>query len=126
MESETQLQRSRRKHSPEFKTEVIQACRQPGVSIRSVALGRGLSPSLVRRWLGSCASGAAAKVARSASQATTAAISGFVAVRVEDQPPAVPVAAIRLELRRSGATVIVEWPAQQATACGAWLGQWLR
>ena len=124
MESETQALRRRRKHSPELKAEVIQACQQPGVSIRSVALGRGLNPSLVRRWLGSGATGSAANAARSAPQAS-APISGFVAVRVEDRPPAAA-AAIRLELRRGGATVIVEWPAQQATACGAWLGQWLR
>ena len=123
MESENQPQRSRRKHSPEFKAEVIQACSQPGVSIRSVALTRGLNPSLVRHWLGSRGTGAGLNVARSAQQPSTESTSGFLAVRIENRQTA---AAIRLEIRRGPAAVIVEWPVQEAASCSAWLKEWLR
>ena len=41
----------RRRHSAEFKAEAVAACRQPGVSIASVALARGLNPNLLRRWM---------------------------------------------------------------------------
>jgi transposase len=122
MESEIQPQRSRRKHSPEFKAEVIQACRQPGVSIRSIALTRGLNPSLVRHWLGSRGTGAGLNVARPAPPAAQPP-SGFLAVQIENRQTA---AAVRLEIRRDSAVVIVEWPAQEAAACGAWLREWLR
>ena len=123
MESENHSQRTRRKHSPEFKAEVIQACRQPGVSIRSVALTRGLNPGLVRHWLGSRGTGAGLNGARSAQQPSTQSASGFVAVRIEDRQTA---AAIHLELRRGPAAVVVDWPVQEAASCGAWLREWLR
>ena len=128
MEIEVQsILRPRRKHSPEFKAEVIQACRQPGVSIRSVALARGLNPSLVRHWLTGrlYGKGAERKVALPAQQASTPSALGFVAVEFEDRQRAAA-AAIRLEIRRDRATVIVDWPAQEAAACGAWLREWLR
>jgi transposase len=47
----------------------------------------------------------------------------FVPVRLE-MPRAAP-ADIRLELRRGAATVVVNWPAQEAAACGRWLREWL-
>jgi transposase len=51
------------------------------------------------------------------------AASTFVPLQLE-VPRAAP-ADIRLELRRGAATVIVNWPAQQAAACGRWLRGWL-
>ena len=99
MEAEGLAIRSRRKHSSEFKAEVIKACRQPGASIRSVALARGLNPSLVRHWLASRGTGASANVARPALQPLTRAASGFVALGIENEQPAVA-STIRLEMRR--------------------------
>ena len=58
-------------------------------------------------------------VARTLTDAATA----FVPVQLE-MPRAAP-ADIRLELRRGAATVIVNWPAQEAAACGSWLREWL-
>ncbi|HYN63455.1 MAG TPA: transposase [Candidatus Limnocylindrales bacterium] len=126
MESDIEPRRGRRKHSPELKAEVIQACCQPGVSIRSVALARGLSPSLVRRWLGSRVgnTGADSKVGLSARHGSTGSASDFVAVRVENRQPAA--AAIHLDIRRGGTVVTLDWPVQEAVSCGAWLKEWLR
>jgi len=47
----------------------------------------------------------------------------FVPLQLE--MPRVAPADIRLELRRGAATVIVNWPAQEAAACGRWLREWL-
>lgn len=41
----------RRRHSDAFKSEVVDACRRPGVSIAAVALANGLNANLVRRWM---------------------------------------------------------------------------
>lgn len=129
MESEIQPQRRKRKHSPEFKAEVIQACSRPGVTISSVARTHGLNPGLVRRWLGSRIGGngpgAGLNVALSAQQASTPSASGFLAVRIEDRQTAAA-AAIRLEIRRGCACVSVDWPVHEAAACGSWLREWLR
>lgn len=43
--------RQRRRHSPEFRASVIQACLQPGVSIAAVALANGLNANMVRKWI---------------------------------------------------------------------------
>ena len=125
MESEQQAHRSRRVHSPEFKAEVIEACNQPGASIRLIALARGLNPSLVRHWLASRGIGTSPVGGRLGQQPPARSTSGFVAVGIENQPISAP-AAIRLELRRGAASVIVDWPAQEAVACGTWLREWLR
>jgi transposase-like protein len=126
MESAVRPHRSRRKHSPEFKAEVVQACRQSGASIGSVALAHGLNPSLVRHWLVGRKGRTAIAPARDPASAGSA--SGFVPVRIADSPAA-NTSVIHVEIRRSGAAstvVCVDWPVQQAVACGDWLRQWLR
>lgn len=38
-------------HTPAFKSRIISACQQPGVSISRIALDRGLNANMVRRWI---------------------------------------------------------------------------
>ena len=42
---------ARRKHSKEFRAEVIQACREPSTSVAAIALRSGLNANVVYRWL---------------------------------------------------------------------------
>ena len=42
---------TRRKHSKEFRAEVIQACREPRASVAAIALRSGLNANVVYRWL---------------------------------------------------------------------------
>ena len=119
--------RRRRSHSAEFKAGVIRACAQPGVSVASVALAHGLNANLVRCWLkGRGIGGVSAVVPRAAQpleQLRAAAVGTFVPVQVEQRPAAT---GIRLELRRGSSVAIVDWPAHDSAACGAWLREWLR
>lgn len=41
---------TRRRHAPEFKSQVVYECNQPGATVAAVALSHALHPSLVRRW----------------------------------------------------------------------------
>lgn len=41
----------RRRHSPEFKALVVNACSQPGISVAAVALHHRLNANLLRRWV---------------------------------------------------------------------------
>ena len=43
--------RRRRKHSDEFKAQVVTACSQPGVSIAAVSMAHGVNANLGRRWV---------------------------------------------------------------------------
>jgi transposase len=43
--------RHRRRYTPEFKAQLLDACQQPGVSITAIALANQINPNVVRRWL---------------------------------------------------------------------------
>ena len=111
--------RRRPRHSDQFKAQVVQACR-PGVSVAAVALSNGLNANLVRRWLRRRGVGVSGAVALGTAQLPAAA---FMPVQVQSHGPT---PAIQLELRRGAASVVVNWPAQEAAACGRWLWEWLR
>lgn len=106
---EEQHRQRRRRHSEQFKAQVVQAC-TPGVSVASVALANGLNANLVRRWLHKRGAGVSGAVALGTAQLPAAA---FMPVQVQSQSPTPD---IRLELRRGAATVVVSWPAQEAAA----------
>jgi len=121
----------RRRHSREFKAEVLRACRQPGASVAAVALASGVNANLVHRWLRltAPASALASMPAAKAHERATEDGAGdgeFVALRLPAPPVVSALPDIRIELRRGATTVSVSWPTQEAGACAAWLGQWLR
>jgi transposase len=43
--------RTRRRYSKEFKAQLVAQAQVPGVSLASIAIGRGLNPNVVRRWV---------------------------------------------------------------------------
>jgi transposase-like protein len=126
----TSQRRRRRRHSPEFRTRVIEACRQPGVSIASVALANGLNANLLRKWVVEAERAAGrVQIRTPAPEATDVGVgeavdaTGFVALPLpattssETTVPEV----ISIELRRTQTSIKVEWPVSQAAACASWL-----
>ena len=118
----------RRRHSREFKAEVLQACREPGASVAGIALARGVNANLVHRWLRLAAPVPAAKMPEREAEDGGGGGGGgeFVALRLPAPPVVAAPPDIRIELRRGATTVSVSWPMQEAGACAVWLGQWLR
>ena len=116
----------RRRHSREFKAEVLRACREPGASVAAIALARGVNANLVHRWLRLAAPGSAARAYERAAE--DGGGGEFVALQLPPPPvvAAPPAPDIRIELRRGATSVSVSWPAQEAGACAAWLREWLR
>ncbi|MDT7524474.1 transposase [Rhodoferax sp. TBRC 17198] len=43
--------RGRRSYSPEFKAQLVAACRIPGMSVASVARNHGINHNILHRWL---------------------------------------------------------------------------
>lgn len=113
--------RRRRTYSPEFKREIVAACRQPGASVAGVALSHGVNANVVHRWV------------REAARVGVKALPppAFVPVTfdVPSVPPAPALASgsaeIRIELERGGNRVVVTWPVCAAAECAGWLRQWL-
>lgn len=119
--------RRRRRHSDDFKSEVVDACRHPGVSIAAVALANGLNANLVRRWMVEAGSAAserpAGRIGTLEAAVTAPQIAPFVPVKLQ---PDARGPDIRIEINRGGALVTVSWPTSAAGECGAWLREVLR
>jgi transposase len=103
--------RRRRHHSVFFKAEAVGACQQPGVSIASAALARGLNANLLRRWVQEAERGDAPIAIR--SMAPTGS-EEFVPVTL---PAGATESPIQIELRSGRKRLSVKWPASQAQEC---------
>lgn len=108
----------RRKHSPEFKAQVVAACQPHGVSIAAVAMAHGINANLARRWV------VQATQRTGDPMLPGAVVPAFIPVH---QPPAEPALAdIRIELRRGATAISVSWPCEAAAQCSAWMRELLR
>lgn len=119
----------RRRHSDEFKADLVAACTQPGISIAAVAMANGVNANLLRRWVTEVemkpsVDDDSAQVAVTASSPTTAP--SFVPVSLPSPATPTPLPDIRIELQRGATTVTVTWPASAASKCAAWMRELLR
>lgn len=116
--------RRRRTHSANFKAEAVGACQQSGVSIAAVALARGLNAAMLHRWVKQ-AERSGRPIAIRATAPSLAIESGesFVPVALPSNPAE---GTIRIEVRRRGGTVSVEWPASAAQECALLLRELMR
>lgn len=117
--------RRRRTHSEGFKQAVIAACGEAGASVAGIALANELNANQVRRWM---RERGIEPPSRSLPVRSTSPERGaepaFVAVPI---PPIVSSTPdIRIEVRRGNTAMKIEWPAQAASDCAAWLQDWLR
>ncbi len=120
-------QKPRRRHSEQFKAQVLAACAEPGASISAVALSFGVNANLVHQWRrGRGFKGnqvvAPGSVREPAPQ--------FVALSLPaPAPPAAapaPAPAIHVELKRGSLGVSVIWPISAAADCAGWLRELLQ
>ncbi len=116
--------RIRRTHGEEFKVELVNAAREPGVSISGIALANGINPNLLRRWMRE--RGVTAPSLRRLDEPKMAVVpaSEFVPVTIMQSSPAM--VDIRIEARRGDAVVKVDWPVTAAGECAGWLRDWLK
>lgn len=114
--------RRRRRHSAQFKADLVAASSRPGVSIASVALANGVNANLLRRWVVEHEGKAGTLVdPASLPQRSHPA---FLPMRLDT--PGVPEPDIRIELRRGATAVNVTWPARASAQCAAWLRELLK
>ena len=126
---------SRRRHSAQFKAEVLAACAQPGASLASVALSFGLNANLVGQWrrgrgtkrAGDLKSLVPTDGVGGAAPPKFVALSLPAASTAARPLPIEQVAAdIRVELRRGGLQVALSWPVASSAECAALLRDLLR
>ena len=113
----------RRRHSAEFKAEVIKACMQPGISTAAVALHYRLNANMLRTWV-SAYEGRAKVVHPDAMP--SAASPEFIPLQLTSTHQAVAMPDIVIEVRRGASTITIRWPHACASDCAGWLNGWLR
>jgi transposase len=133
MDQELTLQRPRRReYSGEFKSSVLEQCRRPGASVAGVALGHGLNPNMVHRWLREerqrqvLAPGGCAFVPVSIPPVQAIAAERCEPALAAPASTSDPDPSIRIEIQRGGTRVSVQWPVSAAQQCAQLLGDWLR
>lgn len=115
--------RRRRHHPEEFKLAVIEACCEPGASVAGIAMANGVNANQVRRWMRDRGvEPPTRRVATPVLEATPAP--AFVQLPISPAMP--PLGDIRIEIRRGNTAIKLDWPAQAAGDCAAWLRDWLR
>lgn len=118
---ETGLRAPRRKHSAQFKFQVVAACMRPGASTAAVAKAHDVNANMVRRWIVQARS--CGDTGPSAAPAATAS-PAFIAVH--QRPAKAASTDIRLKLRQGATTLSVRWPSADAVQCAAWVREVLR
>jgi len=121
----TQTGRGRRTYSPEFKAQLVAACRIPGMSVASVARNHGINHNILHRWLRELSDSGQPRM-HSAVELTPP---GFIELPM---PAALPVSApptdgcVHLQLQRGDLSLKLSWPASSAAECAVWLCELLR
>ena len=114
--------KSRRRHSEEFKQQVMTACAQPGASVAEVARSFDLNDNLVHQWR---------RGRGSSFQRTVDAVPGFVALSLpapllHEPATSTSVEGIRIEVKRGPLSISVTWPVTAASELAAWMRELLR
>jgi transposase-like protein len=107
-----------------FKAEAVGACQQPGVSIAAVALARRHNANLLRTWVRQAErSKAPIAIRPTAPSVAIEKPEGFVPVAL---PSNSTESVIRVELRRNGRTMSLQWPASAARECALLLRELMK
>lgn len=112
--------RTRRRHSPEFKAQVIAACSQPGISVAAVALANRLNANMLRQWV------KAHRERQGVVETANCSPPTLVPVSLQQMPEPQQPGDVLIEIRRQQIVCRVTWPTSQSMACAQWLREVLR
>ena len=126
----TQTGRCRRTYSPEFKAQLVAACRIHGMSVASVARNHGINHNILHRWLRELPDSGQPRM-QSAVDLTPP---GFIELPMPaplpvPSPPSTPATTegcVHLELQRGELSLKLSWPSSSAAECAVWLRELLR
>ena len=121
--------RTRRTYTPQFKSELLTACKQPGASIAALAMQHGMNANVLHRWLKDHRQGA--PLLSDGAPVPTfipidLAASLPLPVPGRDSEPSAPPSNIRIELQHHAVKVTLHWPVDAAGACAQMLCALLR
>lgn len=115
---------NRRVHSAEFKARVLAECQQQDASVAAVAIGHGLNPNVVRKWVaGQNLKRMGAAVPAAASSVATLQFVPVEFAKSDRRPADMPASQpdIRIELERGGLQLKLKCAASAGPAYAALL-----
>lgn len=120
--------RGRRNYSPEFKAQLVAACRIPGMSVASVARNHGINHNILHRWLRELPEPAAARLPQTTRKAAQPAFIElpFMPSVATAATPSAQADSVHVEIQRGDLSVKLSWPVASASACTQWLLELLR
>ncbi len=119
-----QPSRGRRTYSPEFKAQLVAACRIPGMLVASVARNHGINHNILHRWLRELSEPGALRLPGVIDKAVPA----FIELPITESiaPAVVAADSVHVEIQRGDLSIKLCWPASAASACTQWLLELLR
>ena len=90
--------RQRTSYPKAFKTQIVQECLQPGISIASVAVRHGINVNLVRKWIPAY------------RDILVSALPAFVPMKLESQTQPNQQMSVGIEVPFGQQTLTVKWP----------------
>jgi len=120
--------KQRRRHTQEFKTQVLAACSEPGMSVAAVARSFGLNDNLLHQWR----RGRGASVGQNSD---VSAVAGkpmqFIAMSLPAPVPTSTPASgaatrVQVQVKRGALVITVDWPLEAAAELGAWTRELLK
>ncbi|CAH0325184.1 MULTISPECIES: IS66-like element accessory protein TnpA [Pseudomonas] len=98
--------RQRKSYPKSFKTQVVQECEQPGVSVAAIAMSHGINANVVRRWI---------PLYRDRQ---AVALPAFIPLKVAPvEPKHKTEASAIIELALGEQSLIVKWPTSDPDGC---------
>ena len=116
--------RKYRRHSEEFRKQIIKACLQPGVSLAAVAVANQLNTNMVRTWVKAYRElRGDPPLTRRSEQTPDEPAPMMVPIRIREPDTE---ARIRVSVRMADREVEIHWPIDDARTCLQWLHEVLR
>ena len=121
-----QTGRGRRTYSPEFKAQLIAACRISGMSLASVARNHGINHNILHRWLRELPDSAQPRIHSAVDVTPPGFIELPLPVALPAPSPPTTQGCVHLDLQRGDLSLKLSWPASSAAECAVWLRELLR
>ena len=122
----TQTGRSRRTYSPEFKAQLVAACRIPGMSVASVARNHGINHNILHRWLRELPGSDQPRTHSPVDLTPPGFIELPLPAALPTRTPPATERCVHLDLQRGDLSLKLSWPASSAAECAVWLRELLR
>ena len=119
------VRRTKRTYSAETKAELLAACIAPGASIAAVASANGMNANVLHRWLKG-SSKSRPPIGRGVGTGATAvdmaghSVPSFIALPLLTKPAEPVEREIKVEVRKGGLVMTVNWPMSATSDFACW------